>query len=275
MDLIEETGGRESFVFDSTECRIVGTLVEKALATPETYPLTVNALLAGCNQKSNRDPQMALEAFEIEGALMALQIKGAVNVVERFGGRTVRYGHRVAEQLGLETPDLAILAELLVRGPQTVNELVTRARRMGATFTAEQLEARLRGGADGPAALYALNSRRPGERYPRWRHLLSAEASAPITATDDAAAVAAAGVTPTPAAATSAAAVARPAATGGGSDLAARVAALEARVACLEQAIGAVPPAPADQSITAAADGVAEPPESQAESEAADWIDLD
>jgi len=174
-----EASGESSPRFDPTERRILGTLIEKSLATPDAYPLTRNALVSGCNQKSNRNPVMNLESFEIEGALTALQLKGFVKTVERFGSRTTRYAHRIDSELGMERPELAVLAELMLRGPQTANELKTRAVRMGAGLTADEIENLLRNRATGPRTLYRLNARKPGERYPRWQHLLAPEDEAP------------------------------------------------------------------------------------------------
>jgi len=212
-DASAESGPR----FDPTERRILGTLIEKSLATPDAYPLTENALVSGCNQKSNRNPVMALEPFEIEGALTALQLKGFVKTVERIGSRTTRYAHRIDAELGMEGPELAVLAELLLRGPQTVNELKTRTARMGAGLAADQVESVLRGRADGPRSLYRLNPRRPGERHPRWQHLLYPEDEAPVA--------------PAPAPAEAPRPVASAPAQG---DALERIEALEARVARLE-----------------------------------------
>ncbi len=159
--------------FDPTEQRILGTLIEKALATPEAYPLTLSALVNGCNQKSNRNPVTALQAFEVEGALRALQLGGWVKTVDRHGGRTPRYGHRIGEVLGLGRPELSLLSEVLLRGPQTVNELVRRITRMGQTLTRDQVEACLRDYSSGETLLFTLLPRQPGERYPRWRHVLT------------------------------------------------------------------------------------------------------
>ena len=119
-----------SLDLDPLEQRILGALVEKQHTVPESYPLTVNALVAAVNQKSNRDPAMAVEEYEVEGALRALMDRGWVVQLEREGGRTRRYGHEGERQLGIDAHDMAILAELLNRGPQSPAELRTRASRM-------------------------------------------------------------------------------------------------------------------------------------------------
>ena len=113
------------------EARILGCLVEKDLATPEYYPLTPNALVAACNQKNNRDPEMQLSADEVAKGLASLQYdKKLVATYSGVGSRVVKYTHRLLETLGVDTPELAILCELLLRGPQTPGELRGRAARM-------------------------------------------------------------------------------------------------------------------------------------------------
>ena len=113
------------------EARILGCLVEKELATPEYYPLTLNALVAACNQKNNRDPEMHLSADEVEKGLGTLQYdRKLAATYAGVGSRAVKYVHRLTETLGVDTPELAILCELLLRGPQTPGELRGRASRM-------------------------------------------------------------------------------------------------------------------------------------------------
>ena len=113
------------------EARLLGCLVEKELATPEYYPLTLNALVAACNQKNNRDPVMGLSPDEVEKSLDVLRYdKQLVGTYSGVGSRAVKYTHRLTETLGVDTPELAILCELLLRGPQTPGELRGRAARM-------------------------------------------------------------------------------------------------------------------------------------------------
>lgn len=113
------------------EARILGALVEKEIATPEYYPLTLNALVAACNQKNNRDPAMQLAADDVAQALTVLQYdKKLVGTYSGAGARAVKYTHRLMEALGVDTPELAILCELLLRGPQTPGELRGRASRL-------------------------------------------------------------------------------------------------------------------------------------------------
>ncbi|MGD9611535.1 MAG: YceH family protein [Kiritimatiellia bacterium] len=115
----------------SLEARLLGCLVEKELATPEYYPLTLNALVAACNQKNNRDPVLQLSADDVENGLAVLQYdKKLVGKYSGVGSRAVKYTHRLLETLGVDTPELALLCELLLRGPQTPGELRGRAARM-------------------------------------------------------------------------------------------------------------------------------------------------
>jgi hypothetical protein len=111
------------------ERRVIGVLVEKAKTTPEQYPMTLNALRNGCNQKSNRFPQMQLEADRVEEVIERLRARGAVTEVQGES-RVPKYRHQMYAWMGVEKVELAIVAELLLRGPQTVGELRGRAARM-------------------------------------------------------------------------------------------------------------------------------------------------
>jgi uncharacterized protein YceH (UPF0502 family) len=109
--------------------RVLGVLVEKAKTTPNAYPLTLNAVTTGCNQKSNRDPQLALEPEDVEDALTQLREAGAVGELQD-GGRVAKYRHYCKAWLGVDGSELAVMAELLLRGPQTLGDLRARAARM-------------------------------------------------------------------------------------------------------------------------------------------------
>jgi uncharacterized protein YceH (UPF0502 family) len=127
---------------DLAERRVLGVLVEKAKTTPDVYPLSVNSLVAGCNQKSNRDPLLNLSDHEVEETLARCQRKNLVLRVT--GARVDRWRHNLYEAWGLEKVDLAVLAELLLRGPQTEGELRTRASRMEPIEDLDALRAVLR-----------------------------------------------------------------------------------------------------------------------------------
>lgn len=156
---------------DRTARRILGSLIEKRFSTPEQYPLTLNALVLACNQRSNREPFMDLEPFIVEGCLTQLRLNGYLTVVERDTGRTVRYKERLADSLGLTEKEAAVLAELLLRGPQTEQELARRTERMRKIASPEEAIQIL----DGLAARKIVEHlpRRTGERIARWRHLLT------------------------------------------------------------------------------------------------------
>lgn len=119
--------------------RALGVLVEKAFTTPENYPLTANSLLAGCNQRSNRDPVVSLEPDAVDSALLELKDLGLVIRVLPATGRTDRWKHALKEKWGLERGERAVLAELMLRGPQSEGELRGRASRMVEIPTLEEL----------------------------------------------------------------------------------------------------------------------------------------
>jgi hypothetical protein len=137
-----ETQGPSWPVLDLHERRVLGVLVEKAKTTPDTYPMSINALVTGCNQKSNRDPVLQLSDVDVEETLLRLQKKGLV--IKLTGGRVERWRHQLYEAWHVDKADLAVLAELLLRGPQTEAELRSRASRMEPIDDAEALRAILK-----------------------------------------------------------------------------------------------------------------------------------
>src|SRR5271163_4541859 len=112
------------------EVRVLGALLEKEITTPEYYPLSLNALVNACNQKSNRDPMVNFDPTQVEQALLLLREKGLLVTTTGAGSRVPKYGHRIAEKLNLGRRELAVLCELMLRGPQTAGELRTRGERM-------------------------------------------------------------------------------------------------------------------------------------------------
>ena len=118
-------------MLNTVEQRVVGVLIEKELTVPDSYPLTENTLLAGCNQKSNRDPEMELDSHEIHAALTSLRASGWVTRVDS-SGRAARFRHDVDTMLGLAPDEKRLLCELLIRGPQAPGALKPRIARMGA-----------------------------------------------------------------------------------------------------------------------------------------------
>lgn len=154
------------------EVRVLGGLIEKELATPEYYPLTLNALTSACNQKSNRDPVVNLDEGEVVRALDALRFK-QLAVVSAEGGRVPKYRHILVEKLRLEPKELAVLAELLLRGPQTVGELRTRAERMRPFPDLPAVEAVLEELAE--RGLVTKLPRQPGRKESRFAQLFAGE----------------------------------------------------------------------------------------------------
>jgi uncharacterized protein YceH (UPF0502 family) len=171
---------------DVLQQRIVGALVEKERTVPETYPLTVNALVAAVNQKSNRDPQMTVEEYEVEGALRSLMEKGWITQLEREGGRTRRYAHDAERQLAVDAHEMALLAELMNRGPQSPSELRLRASRMKPFTSDDDVERRLEALAARPVPYVRRLERRSRERYARWTHLLGAAPGPSESSSEDA-----------------------------------------------------------------------------------------
>lgn len=156
---------------DRTERRLIGALLEKRWTTPDQYPLTLNALVAACNQKSNRDPVMSVTDFEVDGCLRGLRTRGLVMVHERDGGRVQRFAERVENESNLSRPELAILAELMLRGPQAHGELYRRCKRMSHFANEGEVMGLLRELARGHWV--RVLPKRPRERYQRWEHLLA------------------------------------------------------------------------------------------------------
>jgi uncharacterized protein YceH (UPF0502 family) len=151
------------------EVRVLGSLLEKEITTPEYYPLSLNALVNACNQKSNRDPAVNFDEFTVEQALHSLRDKGLLLSITGAGSRVQKYAHRISEKLNLGRPELAILCELMLRGPQTLGELRTRAERMHPFDDLDQVQSVI----DRLPELMVKLERRPGEKESRFAHLLS------------------------------------------------------------------------------------------------------
>ncbi|HVF32978.1 MAG TPA: DUF480 domain-containing protein [Acidimicrobiales bacterium] len=151
------------------EARVVGALAEKALSTPQYYPLTLNALVAACNQSNNRDPVVSYSTADVEAALGGLRGKGAARVLPAGGGnRTTKYRHVLDEALGLDAREVALVTVLLLRGPQTLNELRTRTARLADFDDAASVEHDLERLAGRDEPLVVLHDKEPGRREARW-----------------------------------------------------------------------------------------------------------
>ena len=156
------------------ETRVLGVLVEKQHTVPDTYPLTLNALVSGCNQKTSRHPILEAAEAEVQEALDHL--KSLSLVVESSGGRVMRYSHNAGRVLGLPPQSVALLATLMLRGPQTAGELRISSERLHPFTDISAVEAFLEELASRPAgALVRELPRLPGTRETRWAHLLSGE----------------------------------------------------------------------------------------------------
>jgi uncharacterized protein YceH (UPF0502 family) len=154
------------------ETRILGVLVEKQHTVPDTYPLTLNALVSGCNQKTSRAPVMEATETEVQAALDSL--KSANFVMETSGGRVSRYSHNLERVLQVPTQSGAILTSLMLRGPQTAGELRISCERLHGFSDISAVEGFLEELAARPAgALVVQLPRLPGSRENRWAHLLS------------------------------------------------------------------------------------------------------
>lgn len=160
------------------EARVIGSLIEKAITTPDQYPLSLNALTNACNQKSNRDPVLELDERTVQETLDALTRKHLVLERSGFGSRVPKYQHRFCNtgfgSLEFTPQETAILCELLLRGPQTPGELRSRASRMAPISEVGEVEAaltRLASREDGPYVVRL--AREPGRRESRYAHLLS------------------------------------------------------------------------------------------------------
>jgi uncharacterized protein len=159
---------------DPVEVRVLGALIEKEITTPEYYPLSLNALVNACNQKSNRDPVVSYDEDEVDRALESLRGRGFALRSTGAGSRVPKHAHRFSEQLNPDRRETAILCELMLRGPQTLGELRTHTERMyrfDDTGEVETVLERLIERTPDPLAMRL--PRRAGEKEVRFTHLLS------------------------------------------------------------------------------------------------------
>jgi uncharacterized protein YceH (UPF0502 family) len=162
------------------EGRVLGCLMEKERTVPDQYPLTMNALISACNQSSSREPIMALDEFEVDASITSMKTQGLVRIVHPSHGRSVtRYRQVAVETLELDDAAAAIVAVLLVRGPQTAAELRSRSERLHTFDSAAEVETCLHNLAD--SALVRLLDRQTGQKEQRWQQLIADE-SEPVAA---------------------------------------------------------------------------------------------
>lgn len=168
---------QSSFVLSQAEVRVLGSLIEKDATTPDYYPLSLNALVNACNQKSNRDPVLNLDENAVRDALESLHEKRLAGPASGAESRVTKYEHRVYEALKLSRPEVAIVCELLLRGPQTPGELRGRAERLHRFENIEDVLSTLRRLMDREPPLAAVLPRQPGTKEARYSHLLAGEAA--------------------------------------------------------------------------------------------------
>lgn len=156
------------------DVRVLGSLIEKELTTPEHYPLTLNALTNACNQSSNRDPVVRFDDATVKAAVDRLRKYSLVRSIQRSDARAMKYMHLMGEAMTLERPELAAMCVLMLRGPQTVGEIRTRGSRLFEFQSLEEVEATLNALATrSPFPLAARLARQPGQKEARYAHLLS------------------------------------------------------------------------------------------------------
>ncbi|MBL8238594.1 MAG: YceH family protein [Bryobacterales bacterium] len=158
------------------EQRVLGSLIEKDMATPDYYPLSVNSLMTACNQKTNREPVSDYDEDTVRDGLGALEERDLAE--PRYDSRVPKYAHRVSYTLNLNNRELALLCVLLLRGPQTLNELKDRTQRMYAFDDLDAVENSLKKMSERAEPLTVFLGRQPGQREPRWMHLMGG----PVTA---------------------------------------------------------------------------------------------
>lgn len=169
-DLAAESIAADDAMLTDIEARILGALMEKQLTTPDAYPLTLNSLLLACNQKTSREPITNLTSGEVQHCLSSMQDRKLIDV--DYGTRAQRYAQRLTRVLGVDKPVQAILNILLLRGPQTAAEILTRSQRMVEFATVENLEEQLHSLCEKTAPIIMRISRQAGQREDRYMHLL-------------------------------------------------------------------------------------------------------
>lgn len=165
-----------SKILDEVEVRVVSSLVEKQLTTPEYYPLTLNALTQACNQKSNREPVVSFDVPEIVQALESLREKNLVYVFYGSSSRVPKYKHMMPEVFHLDGRELAVLCVLMLRGPQTAGELRERANRLAEFTTPGDVEEALKSLMENDSQpLVTKLARRQGQKEARYAHMLAGD----------------------------------------------------------------------------------------------------
>ena len=162
-------------ILSEIETRVLGSLVEKELTTPDYYPLSLNALVNACNQKSNRDPAMSLNEDAVRQALRSLEKEGLAGPADGMDNRVTKFEHRLQEAFNFDRREIAILCELLIRGPQTPGELRSRAERMYQFDDLAQVQSTLQRLSQREPPLVKILPRQPGTKEARYAQLLSGD----------------------------------------------------------------------------------------------------
>ena len=168
-----------NILLNNIEARVLGALIEKEITTPDYYPLSLNALVNACNQKSNREPVMNLEENSVSRALAQLTEKNLAAGTSARDSRVLKYEHRLQEAFNFDRLETAILCVLLLRGPQTPGELRSRTERMHKFDDLEQVQSTLQRLIKREPPIVAMLPRQPGTKEARYAHLLSGELQAP------------------------------------------------------------------------------------------------
>lgn len=165
------------------EVRVLGSLIEKEMTTPDYYPMSPSALTAACNQSSNRDPVVQYDEATVAHAIETLRKRALVRAIQPSGSRVMKYRHLLSETMNLDAPHAAVLCVLMLRGPQTLGELRTRGGRLTSFESLEDVETTLNAMiARQPTALVARLPRRAGQKEARYAHLLAGEVTVDATA---------------------------------------------------------------------------------------------
>ncbi len=164
-----------SLVLNEVEARVLGALLEKEITTPDYYPLSLNALVNACNQKSNRDPVMTLVEDSVGNALRALNDNSLARSVSAADSRVTKYEHRLQEAFNFDRREAAIFCELLLRGAQTPGELRSRAERMHHFDDLSEVQSALQRLMNRQPPLVKVLARQPGTKESRYIHLLSGD----------------------------------------------------------------------------------------------------
>src|ERR1700687_100305 len=164
-----------NIILNDVETRVLGSLVEKDVTTPDYYPLSLNALVNACNQKNNRDPVMALDETVVRGALDSLQQKRLAGPARGADSRVTKYEHRAQEVFNFTRGESAILCVLLLRGPQTPGELRGRTERMQRFEALDEVQSTLQRLMQRQPPLVKVLPRQPGAKHARYMHLLSGD----------------------------------------------------------------------------------------------------